>query len=185
MADNRDELDLDGTETAAIEGATKRTAGLAALLPNLLKFVAIGLGALIFIVTVSFITYKLLAGSGKSQTATAESPAYEPARQQYSWFTEIGVIRTRTNDTTPYSVVVNLIIGYKQDDKIQASELTNRIYELKDFVRNFFSKKSAAELKPEFEEQLKKEIKDELNMSILQKAKAQEILFQQLDVVEM
>ncbi len=68
MADNRDELDLDGSESAGIDTSPKKASGLAALLPNLLKFVAIGLGALIFIVTVSVITYRILSGSGRSQT---------------------------------------------------------------------------------------------------------------------
>ncbi len=185
MADNRDELDLDGTETVAMEGSAKKTSGLAALLPNLLKFVAIGLGAIIFIVTVTFIAYTFLSKSGKSQTTTAEESPYAGVRPQLSWFTTIGVIRTRTNDPTPYSVVVNLIIGYDQDNKVAQTELTNRLYELKDFIRNYFSNKSAADLKPDQEEQLKNDIKTKLNEHILDKARAREILFQQLDVVEM
>ena len=43
-----DDLDLDDDDSPA-ESTKKRGSGLAALLPKLLKFVAIGLGALIFI----------------------------------------------------------------------------------------------------------------------------------------
>jgi flagellar FliL protein len=82
-------------------------------------------------------------------------------------------------------VVVNVVLGYDLDDKIAANELTNRLYELKDFMRAFFSSKSAAELRSENEAQLKLQIKEMLNSTLLQDAKVREILFQQLDVVEM
>lgn len=185
MADNRDELDLDGSESAGIDTTPKKTSGLGALLPNLLKFIAIGLGALIFIVTVSVITYRILSGSGKAQTVVSGTDPYTGKRPEYSWFTTIGVIRTRTNDPTPYSVVVNMIIGYDKDNKLAQTELTNRLYELKDFVRNYFSTKTAEELKAENEHALKVDIRNMLNDRILQNARAREILFQQLDVVEM
>lgn len=185
MADNHDDLDLDGSESVGMDSGPKKTSGLAALLPNLLKFVAIGLGALIFIVTVSVVTYRVLSGSGPSQTVISPTDDYRGARPQYSWFTTIGVVRTRTNDPTPYSVVVNMIIGYDMNDKNAQTELTNRLYELRDFVRNYFSTKSAAELSAENEEQIKVEIRERLNEYILERAKAREILFQQLDIVEM
>jgi flagellar FliL protein len=184
MADNRDELDLEGSEPIG-DSSQKKVSGLAALLPSILKFAAIGIGALIFIVTVSIITYRIMSGGGKSQTVVSATESYTPKRPQYSWFTTIGVIRTRTKDPTPYSVVVNVIIGYDQDSKIAQSELTNRLYELKDFIRNFFSMKYAAELKAENEERLKLEIKEQLNTNLLIDSKVREILFQQLDVVEM
>jgi flagellar FliL protein len=184
MADNRDELDLEGSEPIG-EAAPKKASGLTALLPSILKFAAIGIGALIFIVTVSIITYRIMSGGGKSQTVVSSSEAYTPKRPQYSWFSTIGVIRTRTKDPNPYSVVVNVIIGYDKDNKAAQNELTNRLYELKDFLRNFFSQKYAAELKAENEERLKLEIKEQLNTNLLMDSKVREILFQQLDVVEM
>lgn len=184
MADNRDELDLEGTEPIG-EVAPKKAAGLGALLPSILKFAAIGIGALIFVTTVTIITYRLMSGSGPSQTVVSATDPYSPKRPEYSWFTTIGVIRTRTKDPTPYSVVVNVVLGYDQDNKIAQNELTNRLYELKDFIRNFFSLKTAAELQPENENQLKFEMREQLNNSLLQNTRIREILFQQLDVVEM
>lgn len=185
MAENQDDLNLDDSESS-VESTPKKTSGLGGLLPTILKFVAIGLGALIFIVTVSVITYRVMVGSGKPQTAvTLEADPYVGKRPELSWFTNIGVVRTRTKDPTPSSVVVNMIVGYDLNDKNAQTELTNRLYELKDFVRNFFSNKYAADLRPENEQRLKQEIKQLLNDTVLQKAKAREILFQQLDVVEM
>lgn len=184
MADNRDELDLEGSEPIG-EAAPKKASGLGALLPTILKFAAIGIGALIFIVTVSIITYRIMSGGGTSQTVISSTEVYAPKKPQYSWFSTIGVIRTRTKDPTPYSVVANVIIGYDKDSKVAQNELTNRLYELKDFIRNFFSMKYAAELKAENEVRLKQEMKEQLNTGLFYDFKVQEILFQQLDVVEM
>lgn len=185
MAEDQDELNLDDTDST-IETTPKKSGGLAGVLPGILKFVAIGLGALIFIVTVSVVTYRIMVGSGRPQTvATSDTDPYIGKRPQLSWFTTIGVIRTRTKDPTPYSVVVNVILGYDLNDKNAQTELTNRLYELKDFIRNFFSNKYAADLSPENESDLKIQIKTALNESILQNAKVREVLFQQLDVIEM
>jgi len=179
-----DDLNLDG-EDAAGASAPKKPSGLAALLPNLLKFVAIGLGALIFIVTVSVITYNILNKGGQSQTVIPSALDYVGNRPQYQMFTSIGQIRTSTKDPLPYSVVVDMVIGYDLNDNTAQAELTGRLYELKDFVRLFFKGKMADDLKPENEPRLKQEILEQLNTKILSSARARIILFNQLDVMSM
>lgn len=185
MADNRDELDLEGSDVVGADVGAKKPSGIGALLPSLLKFVAIGLGAVIFVVTVTFVTFQILNSSGKAQSAVPTSPAYEPKKPQLSWFTNIGPIRTRTKDPTPYSVVANVILGYDLNNKVAQTELTNRLYELRDFVRSYLSNKTADELRPENEERLKIDLKELINNNIVVDTKVREVLFQQLDVVEM
>jgi flagellar FliL protein len=183
-----DELELDGGEAegTAGGGGGKKPSGLGALLPNLLKFIAIGLGALIFIVTVAAITFKIMNGGGKSQTVVTDaSTPYVGKRPEYSMFTSIGIVRTRTKDPTPYSVVVDMVIGYDVNDKNAANELTSRLYELRDFVRSFFSSQYAGALETENEARLKQEIMEALNTRVLNTTRAKIILFNQLDVVEM
>jgi flagellar FliL protein len=185
MSDN-DEIDLGEEESPGGDSAPKKTSGIAALLPNLLKFVAIGLGALIFIVTVVVITVNIIGGGGRNQTAVAEPASpYVGKRPEYQMFTQIGLIRTRTRDTSPYSVVVDMVIGYDMNDKTAQNELTTRLYELRDFVRSFFSGKSAAELQPSNEARLKQEIMEALNTRVLDSSKARIVLFNQLDLMEM
>ncbi|MDR1956118.1 MAG: flagellar basal body-associated FliL family protein [Treponema sp.] len=163
----------------------KRDFRLLALVPNLLKFVAIGLGALILIVTVAVITYSILNKGGKSQTVVPENSPYIGTRPQYSMFSAIGLIRTRTKDPTPYTVVVEMILGYDLNNAQAATELTGRLYELRDFVRSYFSSKYAEELLPENEGRLKQEIIELLNTRMLNTAKVRTILFNQLDAIEM
>ncbi|MDR2402486.1 MAG: flagellar basal body-associated FliL family protein [Spirochaetaceae bacterium] len=184
MSDNDDLLDGGGSE--GIDSSAKKASGFAALLPNILKFVAIGIGALVFIVTVSVITYNILNKGGQSQTPGAEPASpYIGKRPEYAMFTLINTVRTRTKDVTPYSVVVDMVIGYDVNDKNAQTELNSRVYELRDFIRNFFSSKYAADLQPENEARLKQEIIEALNTRVLDSSKARIVLFNQLDVMEM
>jgi len=183
MSDS-DDLDLEGSESPGLD-TSKKASGLAALLPNLLKFVAIGLGALIFIVTVSVITYTILNKGGQSQTVIPSASPFVGARPQYSVFTSIGLIRTSTRDPVPFSVVVDMVVHYDQNDNTASGEFTGRLYELRDFVRSFFRSKTADELKPENEPRLKQEIIEQLNTKVLNSARARMITFNQLDVMQM
>ncbi|MDR0562957.1 MAG: flagellar basal body protein FliL [Spirochaetaceae bacterium] len=186
MSDEADAA-LDPEEGSSEEGGGKKKKkglGLAALLPTILKFAAIGLGALIFIVTVSVITYNILNKGGKSQTVIPENSPYVGTRPQYNMFGAIGLVRTRTKDPVPHAVIVEMVIAYDLNDNAGNTELTSRIVELQDFVRSFFRSKYAKELEPENEAQLKREIIELLNTQMLNTAKARNIFFKQLETIE-
>ncbi|MDR2553740.1 MAG: flagellar basal body-associated FliL family protein [Treponema sp.] len=179
-----DNLDLGEEDAAGAGGSGKKKGGLAALLPNLLKFVAIGIGALIFIVTVAVITYKILSGRGESQTMIDPTSEYIGTRPQYSTFTLIGQLNTRTRDQT-HTVVVDMLIEYDLNSNAAATELTARVNQLRDFTRNYFAGKYYSELEPENEAKLKMEIRELLNTRYLDTAKVRGILFNKLDVMEL
>ena len=186
MSDS-DELDIDGGEAPdASAGKKKKGGALGALLPTILKFAAIGIGALIFIVTVSVITYRIMNSGGKSQTVVADPASpYIGKRPIYAYYTGIGAITTKTRDTSSsYTVSVTMNIGYDQEDVAASSELSSRQYELRDFVRSYFTSKYASELQPENEARLKQDIKEMLNTRFLDTGKVRIITFDKLDVME-
>lgn len=187
MSDS-DDLDLEGEDSPDTGGTPKKKkgGGLGGLIPTILKFAAIGLGALIFIVTVAIITFNIMNKGGKSQTVTADpSSPYLGKVPQYAYYDQIGSITTRTKDPPPGSTVtVEMIIGYDMDNQIASMELISRRWELRDFVRRYFTGKYAADLSPEKEEMMKKEIQEQLNLRFLDTAKARIILFNRLDVNE-
>ena len=187
MAEENDDLDIDdGDSPEAGAGQKKKGGALGALLPTILKFAAIGLGALIFIVTVSVITYNIMNKGGKSQTmVTDPSSPYMGKRPVYSYYTALGTITTKTRDTTSsYSVTLVMNIGYDLGDLEVASELSTRQYELRDFVRSYFTGKYAAELQPENEVRLKQDIREILNTRFLSAGKVRTIVFDKLDIME-
>jgi flagellar FliL protein len=174
---------LDGGEPGGEKSSKK--SGLAAFLPNLLKFIAIGLGALVFIVTVAVFTFNIMSKGGKSQTQIAEASSYIGKRPEYAFFSNITTIRTRTRDVAPYSVVVDMVIGYDMNDKNASMEMTSRAPQIQDFMRNFFATKYAADLKPEKEDLLKEEIVDALNTRVLDSTRAKIVLFKTFEVMDM
>jgi flagellar FliL protein len=188
MSDS-DDLDLDGSDApeGGGGGGPKKKGGLGNLLPTLLKFVGIGLGALIFIVTVSVITYNIMNSGGKSQTQISDPTSpYIGTRPQYAMFNQIGAITVRTRDfPTPSSVTVEVVIAYDQNDPAQSLELIGRQLEMRDFLRRYFTGKYAAELAPDREDDIKREIREQLNTRFLDTARAREILFTKLDVMDM
>jgi len=186
MSDS-DELEIDdGDSSDAGSGKKKKGGALGALLPTILKFAAIGLGALIFIVTVSVITYGIMNKGGKSQTmVTDPSSPYIGKRPTYAMYTGIGSVTTKTRDSdASYTVTVVMNLGYDLEDTNASSELSSRQYELRDFVRSYFTSKYAQELMPENETRLKQDIKEMLNTRFLDTAKIRIVLFDKLDVME-
>jgi len=186
MSDEANFDDIEGGEApdAAAGGSRKKGGGLGNLLPNILKFVAIGLGALVFIVTVSVITYNIMNKGGKSQTViTDPNSPYVGTRPEYNYYDSIGSITVETRDVQVRSTVtVDMILCYDLGDQVAAQELSSRRFELRDFVRSFFRQKTVAELAPEREEELKRNIREELNQRFLDKARVRNILFNKLDV---
>jgi len=183
MADS-DDLDLDGGDSPGLD-APKKASGLVSILPNLLKFIAIGLGALLFIVTVSVITVNVVSGGGRSQTEIPVSSPFVGSRPTFQFFTLIGVVRTTTSDPVPYSVVVNLQLGYDENDNATATELTARLPELQDFIRSYFRAKRAADLRPDNEPRLRQEIVEQINNRILNTGRVRHVAFIQLEVMQM
>ena len=104
-------------------------------------------------------------------------------RPIYSYYTDIGSVTIKTKDTEDF-VTVEMWIGYDLNDQSASLEFTSRRFELRDFVRRFFTNKSASELLPEKEEELKREIREQLNTRFFDNARARVILFNKLDVMK-
>ena len=121
---------------------------------------------------------------GQPQVVVPISDEYTVQREILDWYTSLGAIRTKSSDKVPASVVVDIALGYKKDDKATFKEITQRNIELKDFLRRYFTKKTAAQLRPQNENNLKIELKNAINNKILSSSKIEDISFLQLDVVE-
>jgi flagellar FliL protein len=184
MSDGLDD-DMEGGESPEASTAKKDKGGLKNLLPTILKFAAIGIGALVFIVTVAVITYNLMNKGGKSQTVVTDplSP-YIGNQPVYAWYTDIGQVTTRTRDTTNYTVTVDVKLAYDQTDTAAFSELSGRKIQLQAFVRRYFAGKYSNELQVENEARLQLEIKEMLNTRFLSTARVREVEFTRFDVME-
>jgi len=181
MADEDEGLGLDeGGEG----GAAPAKGGKGLLIPGLLKWVAIGLAAIILIVTVVVITMKVVGGNNTGTTAAMPmTEEYTAAKEVLDWYTSLGVINARTTEANPTTVRVDVVLGYKKEDKATSTEITQRTVELKDFLRQYFTSKSYEDLQPSNEGNLKIEIRNAINDGILSSSKIKDVRFLQFDVI--
>jgi flagellar FliL protein len=175
-------MDFEDNETTG--ESEKKSKGIGGLLPTLLKWVAIVLGAIILIVTVVLVTMKIVGGNTSQQAVIPVSQEYGSKREVLDWYTSLGQISTKTSDSIPASVIVEVVLGYKVDDKTTATEITQRQIEIKDFLRRYFTGKTAAELRPNNEAKLQMEIRNTINDDILSTSRIKDVKFLTLDVLE-
>ena len=181
MADEDSGIDLgEDSETAA---APAKKGGLGGILPTILKYVALALGAIVLIVTVVIITMNVMGGNKTRQTQVPISEEYKEYAEELDWYQSLGEIQTRTSDASYASVLVNIFLGYKKEDKVASAEITAQKIPIRDFLRNYFADKSVEDLSPKNEERLKIEIRNEINDRILNKSKIRKISFDKLQVV--
>lgn len=181
MADEDSGIDLgEDSETAA---APAKKGGFGGILPTILKYVALALGAIVLIVTVVIITMNVMGGNKTRQTQVPISEEYKEYAEELDWYQSLGEIQTRTSDASHASVLVNIFLGYKKEDKVASAEITAQKIPIRDFLRNYFADKSVEDLSPKNEERLKIEIRNEINDRILNKSKIRKISFDKLQVV--
>lgn len=182
MAD--EDTSLDDNDLDSSVGGKKKGKGMGGLLPTLLKWIAIVIGAIILIVTVVIITMKVMGTNNTATVAVPVSPEYTTKRELLSWYNSLGQVKTKTCDEIPATVVVEVVLGYKVDDKTTATEITQRQIEIKDFLRRYFTGKTTDELKPNNEVKLQMEIRNTINDDILSTSRIKDVKFLQLDVIE-
>jgi flagellar FliL protein len=165
------------------KGKKKKRKGGPIPIMGILKWVAIVVAAIVLIVTVVIITMKIVNDNTSAQAVIPISEQYTTKREQLSWYTSVGQIRTKTSDALPANVMVDCVLGYKKDDKTTSTELTSRQVELQDFLRRYFSGKTMEDLATRNEERLRIEIRNSINDDILTISKIRDVKFLTLDVI--
>ena len=110
------------------------------------------------------------------------SEEYLYSKEALQYYSAIGALKTLTRDAVPGTVVVDIELGYPVNDKTTQQELSDRLVELRDFLRSYLQNKTVAELRQE--EKIKIEIRNEINDNILAKSKIRSVIFTQYDIIE-
>ncbi len=159
-----------------------KTGFLPAVVLRLLKWVALGLGAIIFIVTVVIFTVKILNKGPQKVVYPSPSEKYQETPPLLQWY-DLGQVRARTSDDHSVTVIVNPKLGYEMNNAKVQSDLINRREYLIDAARTFFSLKKESDLSPDKEEMLKTELREQLN-KLVDNQEIQDIVFMEFNVVE-
>lgn len=174
MSDDFEKADFN--ETPDVVEKPKGKGGGKAIL-GLLKWIALGLGAVIFIIVIVVVTVGILNRQAKPMTTVPTSEDYQRAAPIWATFTAIDQIVTSTIDEQPWAVMVKLSLAYDPTDKETQNELTSRKYQIQDALRNYFSTKTITQLMPDRESELKEEIREMLNR-MLSKPSLKDVYFQ-------
>jgi Flagellar basal body-associated protein len=184
MSDNVDDQEMNFAEGEAEAAAPAKAKGPGPGIARILMIVGIGLGAVIFIVTVVVITVGIVNKGGKPAATIETSEDYQAATPIFQYVDTIGEIRTRTADAEPSSVVVRIQLGLDLQDKDTGVELNQRMPQIRDYLRQYFTAKYAEDLAPDKEAIIKDDLKENLNR-MLSKPTVREVLFGQLTVVKL
>jgi len=188
MADDDQSFDagFEGEDVAGIDapgGEEKKGGFVGGALLKILKFAAMGIGAIIFIVTVVIITMRILNKGGQSQSYPVVSEEYEAIPEQLQWYDNIPEIRTRTSDENSVTVIVKVNLGWIEGEATLQTELIQRTPRIQDLIRQFFANKTAAQLSPAHEQELKTELKEKINF-ILAEGTIKDVVFLDFNIME-
>ncbi|AHC14593.1 flagellar basal body-associated FliL family protein [Salinispira pacifica] len=146
-----DFLDGDDDVVAADDGGSEGGGGqkvgfLPAIVIQILKWAAIIVGAIIFIVTVVVVTLNIMGANQPGQDRVERSESYEGPPPVYSWFAEIPELRGVTSDQVSRTFVVEIRLGYEKDNAAISNSIINQQIPLTDMLNTWFASRSASYL---------------------------------------
>jgi flagellar protein FliL len=184
MSDEQQDLNLEDVGGGAEDASGPRRGGLfSGLLLTILRWAAIGIGAIILVVTTVIITFNIVNKGNKAQGLAALSPAYAAKAAPYAYYDDIEQIRGQTADDPPAIFLLSVSLGYDTKDKEISVEIGNRRRELQDLVLKIISQKKAADLAPGSGryDSIQAELLDTIN-SVMTTGKVKQVAFRQFVV---
>ncbi len=133
MSDEQQDLNLEDVGAGAEDVAGPRSGGiLSGMLLTILKWAAIGIGAVIIVVTTTIITVRIVSKGNQQQGLAAISPAYAAKAAPLASYDDIEQIRGQTADDPPAIFLLQVSLGYDPKDKEVSTEIGNRQREIQD-----------------------------------------------------
>ena len=182
MSDEQQDLNLEDVGAGAEDVSGPRRGGLlSGMLLTILKWAAIGIGAVIIVVTTTIITVRIVSKGNKPQGLAAISPAYAAKAEPLASYDDIEQIRGQTADDPPAIFLMQVSLGYDPKDKEVSVEIGNRRREIQDLILKDISQKKAADLAPGHYGEVQAELMDMINM-VMRNGKVKSVMFRQFVV---
>jgi flagellar FliL protein len=124
-------------------GGGQKVGFLPAIVIQILKWAAIIVGAIIFIVTVVVVTLNIMGAGQPGQDRIPRSESYEGPPPEYSWYQEIAELRGVTRDQVPRTFVVEIRLGYEKDNSTIANAIIGQTIPLTDMLNTWFASQNA------------------------------------------
>lgn len=173
---------FEGDEEAASEDGGERRGGLfSGLAIQILKWMAIVLGAIIFVVTVVVVTLNVLQSDEPTGAQLPASEDYRATLPDYEYVSGVGELRGNTADGIS-TFIVDIHLGIDEGDVRIREEISRRTPRIRDAVRNLIASQTTEQLRPQNEDTLKQEIRERIN-AIMSAGRVREVVFDEFQVV--
>jgi len=177
MADDMFDADDDVVGAEEATPGQKRVGFLPGVVIQILKWVGIILGAVIFIVTVVVVTVNFLNRGSATQTRVPASQEYEAEVPILTWYESIGVLRGSTDDDVRTTYIVEPFLGYDGENNALVNELILRKIQLIGLFNDYFGSHSVDQLQgPANKTRVKQELLDQINR-MLRDGRVQDIVW--------
>jgi len=182
MGDEERFLEEDVAGEGQAESA-QRPGILSGVLVNALKWVAIGLAAVIVIATVSYATFTLFVRGREAQgTDIFSAERSRDSVPPLDYFkTNLDDIRGQTRDNPPLTFMAKVSIGYQQGDQKVQTELVAKSDEIQNRILIYLGGKMASELITANLERLQRDLRELIQVEVLSSNIAiHKVLFREL-----
>jgi flagellar FliL protein len=172
-------FETDDDVVAAEESQTgqKRVGFFSGVLIQVLKWVGIILGAVIFIVTVVVVTVNFLDRGTVSQTRVPTSEEYRAEQPILEWFQQIGELRGSTADEVRTTFIVEPFLGYDGENEALTTELIQRRIQLIGIFNDYFGSHTTDELEGQANKtRARQQLQDQINR-MLRSGRIRDIVF--------
>ena len=177
MADDMFDADDDVVGAEEAQPGQKRVGFLPGVVIQILKWVGIILGGVIFIVTVVVVTVNFLNRGSVSQTRVPQSQQYEADIPILTWSEQVGELRGSTADSQRTTYIVEPFLGYDGENNALVNELILRRIQFVGIFNDYFGRKTVAELQgPEDKIRVEQELLDTINR-MLRDGQVQDIVW--------
>jgi flagellar FliL protein len=182
------ELDLENSAGGSAEEdvGKKKIGSLPAFIIKILKWTAIILAGIVFIVTVVVITIKIMNPVSGTHDYYFDTEEMRNTLPNLLWYS-IGEneIRARTADLDKrIIIIIKVSVGFNPKSKALHMEIVDKTPKLRDEIRIFFGEKYEKDLVPRNEPRVKEELKRRLNIMLSGNDRIQDLIFTDFNVVE-
>lgn len=147
MADDMFDADDEVVGAEEAQPGQKRVGFLPGVVIQILKWVGIILGGLIFIVTVVVVTVNFLDRGSVSSTRVPQSPQYVADIPILAWYEQVGELRGSTADEQQTTFIVEPFLGYDGENNALVNELIVRKVQLIGLFNDYFGAHMVNDLK--------------------------------------
>ncbi|HAP43170.1 MAG: hypothetical protein A2087_13575 [Spirochaetes bacterium GWD1_61_31] len=175
-------------EAAGAPGKVKARGGGGKAILGLLKWIGIGLGFIILVFVIVAVSIRILGNQSRPLSDLPNAETMQRVSEAWAVYNGVEEIRSTVRgikDTEQWMVVIKINLAFDGADKTIPKELSDRRWQIQDFLRSYISRLRIDELMADQEELLKVDIRDRLNNQIFSRPFIKDIYFENFQRTQM